>query len=35
MEVINEDGYFAYDDSDPLIDLSETSSDVLAPPATL
>jgi hypothetical protein len=35
MEVINEDGYFAYDDSDPLIDLSGTSYDVLARPATL
>jgi hypothetical protein len=35
MEVINEDGYFAYDDSDPLVDLSGTASDVLAPPASL
>jgi hypothetical protein len=35
MEVINEDGYFAYDDSDPLADLSGTASDVLAPPASL
>jgi hypothetical protein len=35
MEVINEDGFFAYDDSDPLVDLSETNSGVLTPSAGL
>jgi hypothetical protein len=39
MEVINEDGFFAFDDSDPLVDLSESNpesnSGVLLPPAAL
>jgi hypothetical protein len=35
MEVINADGFFFYDDSDPLVDLPETSSDVLTPTPSL
>jgi hypothetical protein len=35
IEVINEDGFFAYDDSNPLVDLPETSSDLLTPTTAL